>query len=831
MAGSIKGITIEIGGNTTPLQKALKDVNSSSASLKTELREVERLLKLDPSNTTLLAQKQELLGKQVETTKEKLERLKSVEEQVEQQFADGEIDEGQYRAFQRELAKTEAELKKVETQSSEAGDEVQDAGKKAAKSGEDAESGRSKWESFGEGLKKVATAAAEAAAAATAAIAAAAVKLGKEVVSAYADYEQLTGGVETLFKDSSDIVMKYAENAYKTAGLSANEYMETVTGFSASLISSLGGDTEKAAKYADMAITDMSDNANKMGSDMQSIQNAYAGFAKGQFNMLDNLKLGYGGTKEEMERLLADAQAISGIEYNIDSYADVVDAIHVIQTEMGIAGTTAKEAEATISGSIGMLKSSFSNLIIGLGNDKADLDGLINNVVDSFKSVVENVTPIVNNLAKVLPDAIKGMVQAAAPLLPSLLKTGTQIFESLLEGIIGVLPELMTVASDVIMTLVNGIIASLPVVIEAAATLITTLIQGIAEAIPELVPTIVEVVLTFANTLVENLPTLLEAVLQIIEGLALGIIEAMPIIIETLPEIITGIVDALTSFIPQIIRCGITIFVALVENLPAIIEGIVAALPEIIDSVIEGFVGMIPQLVDCGVKLFVALIQNLPKILVEVGKAVPKIVTSLVSGFKTLFSSLAEVGAQLFGQLIARGGEILSTLGSFVSGLMSNVISILSSWFSSFSEIGYNIVSGIWSGLSAGWGWLTSQVSNLASSLLNAAKNALGIHSPSTKFRDEIGKMMAAGIGEGFDVEIPKTFSNVKSALKTQEAKLASSVTNSTTHTVNNSTSLGGIAVYITGNVGNVGEARKIGDAVAEEVQRRLRYKGVLSLA
>ena len=178
---------------------------------------------------------------------------------------------------------------------------------------------------------------------------AAAVKLGKEVIAAYADYEQLVGGVDTLFKDSSQEIQRYAANAYKTAGLSANEYMETVTGFSASLIQSLGGDTEKAAKYADMAITDMSDNANKMGTDMSSIQNAYQGFAKQNYTMLDNLKLGYGGTKQEMERLLADAEKISGVKYDISSYADVVEAIHVMQESMDIAGTTAKEAEATIS--------------------------------------------------------------------------------------------------------------------------------------------------------------------------------------------------------------------------------------------------------------------------------------------------------------------------------------------------------------------------------------------------------------------------------------------------------------------------------------------------
>ena len=205
-----------------------------------------------------------------------------------------------------------------------------------------------------------------------AALAGASVAIGKittDAVNAFADYEQLVGGMETLFKDSAGNALDYAVNAYKTAGLSMNDYMETVTSFSASLIKSLGGDTEKAVSYADMAITDMSDNANKMGSSMESIQNAYQGFAKQNYTMLDNLKLGYGGTKEEMKRLLKDAQAISGVKYDLSSYADVVAAIHVIQTEMGITGTTAKEAASTISGSVSMMKSAWSNMLVAIANE------------------------------------------------------------------------------------------------------------------------------------------------------------------------------------------------------------------------------------------------------------------------------------------------------------------------------------------------------------------------------------------------------------------------------------------------------------------------------
>lgn len=217
--------------------------------------------------------------------------------------------------------------------------------------------------------------------------------LATAATKAYADYEQLVGGVETLFKDSADTVIANSQKAYQTAGMSANDYMETVTGFSASLLQSLGGDTVAAAQKADMAIIDMSDNANKMGTSIESIQTAYQGFAKQNYTMLDNLKLGYGGTKEEMERLLKDATKLSGIEYDISSYADIVDAIHVVQTEMGITGTTAKEASTTISGSISSAKAAWQNLLVGMADDTQDLDTLVDNFFDSIVTVGDNIIP------------------------------------------------------------------------------------------------------------------------------------------------------------------------------------------------------------------------------------------------------------------------------------------------------------------------------------------------------------------------------------------------------------------------------------------------------
>src|SRR5574344_61851 len=277
-------------------------------------------------------------------------------------------------------------------------------------------------------LKSGLVTAAKVGAAAVAAAGTAMVAIGKQAIEQYAEYEQLVGGVETLFKQSADTVMSYAENDYITAGLSANEYMNTVTSFSASLLQSLGGDTEAAAKYADMAITDMSDNANKMGTDMELIQNAYRGFAKSNYTMLDNLALGYGGTKEEMQRLLEDAEKLSGIEYDISSYADIVDAIHVVQTEMGITGTTAKEASTTVQGSIASMKSAYENFVIGLGDQNADIAELSTKLLESAEVVAQNLLPVIENILSSIgtmmqekgPEMIEKFVSYAIEKLPQI---------------------------------------------------------------------------------------------------------------------------------------------------------------------------------------------------------------------------------------------------------------------------------------------------------------------------------------------------------------------------------------------------------------------------
>ena len=316
----------------------------------------------------------------------------------------------------------------------------------------------------------------------------------KQSIADYGEYEQLVGGVETLFKDSSKTVMGYAKDAYKTAGLSANDYMETVTSFSASLLQSMGNDTEAAAKKANVAITDMSDNANKMGTDMQSIQNAYQGFAKQNYTMLDNLKLGYGGTKEEMQRLINDANALNAAQgnytnYTIESYADIVDAIHTVQTEMGITGTTALEASTTIEGSITSMKAAWTNFVTGLGNDNADIAELSRQLIQSVETVASNVLPVIEtvltNIAEAVkndgPEMIEKFVAYALEKLPDIIALGLQMVLALVAGLAQNLPQLVSGVLRMRDTIVSTFVASLPDIIDVGKDIVRGLWEGIKE--------------------------------------------------------------------------------------------------------------------------------------------------------------------------------------------------------------------------------------------------------------------------------------------------------------------------------------------------------------
>lgn len=469
--------------------------------------------------------------------------------------------------------------------------------------------------SFGSGFGSVLGTVGKITATAAAAGAAAVGGMVSKAVSAYGEYEQLVGGVDTLFKDSSAIVQANADAAFATAGLSANEYMETVTSFSASLLQSLGGDTEKAAEVADMAIIDMSDNANKMGTSMESIQNAYQGFAKQNYTMLDNLKLGYGGTKEEMKRLLEDAGKLANTKFDISSYSDIIEAIHVVQTEMGLTGTTAEEASATITGSLSAVKAQWENMMVAIANGEGwDMGVYIDNLVETVQAFAGNVMPIVQQaligvskliqgiapeIAKALPDLIK-------QILPGLLEAGLQIIQSLAEGIIKAIPELMPAVTDVILQLCQMLIKMLPELIKVGLQVILELAMGIAQALPELIPAVVDTVMAIVEYLIDNIDLLIDAAIAIIIALADGLITALPKLIEKAPEIIIKLVEALIRNAPKLMDASIELIGKLIEGIINCWTKIFQVGKDIVDKIKEGFWGKVQEAREWGSDL----IQN-----------------------------------------------------------------------------------------------------------------------------------------------------------------------------------------------------------------------------
>lgn len=413
----------------------------------------------------------------------------------------------------------------------------------------------------GKGIFNVATNVAKVSVAATTAGAAAVSALTTLAVNSYADYEQLVGGVETLYKTSADKVQQYAADAYKTAGLSANEYMNTATTFAASLVSSLGGDTEQAAELANTAISDMSDNSNKMGTAMSSIQDAYNGFAKQNYTMLDNLKLGYGGTKTEMQRLLDDANKLNAAQgnytnYTINSYADVVSAIHDVQNAMGITGTTSKEASTTIQGSVNATKSAWSNLVTGIADDNANFGQLISNFVDSATTAASNIIPRIEVALNGAAKLIESLVPPIMAELPSLIET--------------VLPQLAQSAVNIVQTLVTGISANAAQLIDSAIQIITVLGNGIYQMLPTVAQSALQIILTLVSKLNENLPQMLDTAGQMLIAFVEGVSEHLPDIMLAAASIVETL---LTYFI---------------EHLPDIVEGAMQMGNAVIDGIIDG---------------------------------------------------------------------------------------------------------------------------------------------------------------------------------------------------------------------------------------------------
>lgn len=604
-------------------RRQINQIIQQSKTLKSQMKLVASQFTAATTAEERNAKTASVLSKQIDVQRE---RVKLLAEQTGKAAAKyGESDE-KTQKWQQALNEAAATLNKMQS-------ELRNASSGVEELGDDMRDGSEKALSFGDvlkanvasgfivsGVKAMASAIKEA----TAAL----VDLGKQSIMGFAEQEQLIGGVDTLFKESSAQVQQYANEAYKTAGLSANQYMETVTSFSASLLQSLGGDTAAAAQKADQAITDMSDNANKLGTDMASIQDAYQGFAKQNYTMLDNLKLGYGGTKQEMERLLADAEKFSGIKYDISSYADIVDAIHVVQTEMGITGTTAKEASTTIQGSANAMKSAWSNLITGMSNENLNLDKLVQNVVDSVGTYADNLLPRLQTMlprfAEGMTQLVNGLVPYVGPAMELLLPSLVQGIGSLVSGIVQALPAAVEAISAVVPMLVEQIAILLPQIVDAGIGIIVALADGIGENLPALVPAAVDAIITVADGLLDHIDTLILAAGKLTVGMAQGLVEALPRLVVRLPEIIAAIVKGLLDGMSAIGNVGTQLVQGLFNGIKNATQWLYNKLKGWCDDVVGWVMNLFG--IDSPSKVFADEVGKFipPGITVGVEKAMPK---------------------------------------------------------------------------------------------------------------------------------------------------------------------------------------------------------------
>lgn len=707
---------VKIDADTSQAEKGMKNTQETSETLTNKIKVMSAQFEAAQKNV-------DKLTKEFNESVNKAGATDKATQELAKKLSDAEKEAGK---FAKELDDVQKEAEQSEKALDDCNEEIEDTGKKAEKSGNGLSNFASK---LGKGLATAAKIGAAAVGAASAAV----VGLTKSAVESYAEYEQLVGGVETLFKTSSDAVMQYANNAYKTSGLSANAYMETATSFAASLIKSLDGDTAKAAEVANMAITDMSDNANKMGTSIDMIQNAYNGFAKGNFTMLDNLKLGYGGTQKEMERLLEDAQKISGIKYDISSFSDISEAIHVIQTDMEISGltyeqameavargemtmeeaidkmgATAKEASTTIEGSLNMMKASWENLVVGMADSEADMGTLIDNFVQSTAIAAEQILPKISTALFGIGEVITALSPVIAEALPVLVEE--------------VLPSLLEAAVSLVTALINGIITALPALGTAlleAVQLLLTDVFGVSE---ESAGQFADGVTGAFTAISDGFTALVEAAQT--EGTWLneiwtGLQEAGQLFSDFLVALWDAISSAFTLCVDQINTEG-TYLNTIWENIKTYISAVI----EVIQGVIKAFTAVLQGDWSAAWEAVQSIAQT-------VWDAITGIISNIVEWITGFLGTMVEKGTELIGSL-AEGiqnkfAELFTLVGGWVT---DNIVDPIADKAGDILNKGKEIIDNLKEGMKQAWEslktWFTGVWNDLFTRNTTVTKNEDG---------------------------------------------------------------------------------------------------------
>lgn len=605
----------------------------------------------------------------------------------------------------------------------------------------------------------------------------------KKALDSYASLEQNIGGVETLFKDSSQSVVDNAKKAYKTAGLSANAYMETVTSFSASLLQSLGGDTKKAADYADRAIIDMSDNANKMGTSMELIQNAYQGFAKQNYTMLDNLKLGYGGTKEEMQRLVQDASKMTDAQKELGvtvdgsslSFGNIVNAISVMQKHLGIAGTTSEEASETISGSISSMKGAFDNFLNGTGSPKE----LAETMVTAGKNVIRGLSEIVPRLLETLPE-VKQLVQEnivqafSEDNVKQMVESGKNIIMSLISGVTDSLPNILPVALNLIQFTADAIVSNIPILVQKGYELLDNVISGFVSAIPTALPKVLDFIQGIGDKIAEAAPALIKKGFDLLGKLVEGIVQAIPILIAKVPEIISTFANIINDNFPTILAKGVGLLWELIKGIISAIPDLIANAPKIVRAIVD--VIMAFNWLSLGKNIITFFKNGISSMIGAVKNAGKSVYDAIKNAITNLPSTLSNLGRSAIHSLSSTVSGLASSAKTAALKVASAIESAILKLPGRMLSIGKDIVSGLWNGISNMTGWITDKVMGFANSVLGGIKKALGIHSPSRVMRDQVGKMMALGMGIGFEKNIPDA--DMQKGLETAIGKLQAEADN-----------------------------------------------------
>lgn len=656
-------------------------------------------------------------------------------------------------------------------------------------------------------------------------------KIIADAFNASAELQQNVGGIEKIYGDAADTVAKNAQNAFKTAQISANQYMGLATTFGASLLKSTGGDTQKAADQTEKAIRQISDNYNTFGGDIENLKQAYNNFARGQFTMLDNLKLGYSGSKEGMQELLKDAEAISGVHYDINNFSDIVDAIDVVQEHLNIAGTSAKEAGSTLEGSMNMLKGSWANVMstIGMsGKKEAEEMGFIwkdalDGLMESLGTFVENAIPALQGIMEALPQVIATMLTKG---LPMLVDGGFKIISSLISGLTKALPILSKEGPEMIQSILTSIVNGLPQLIAGGAQLITAIANGLITGLPQLSLQISQLVPQLVQGLAESGTQLIQAGLGLIVALSQGLIQAIPSLVAMVPTIVQTL---LTFFIDNaftLIEAGLEIILAVTEGLIQALPYIIEALPEIFAAMQDSFLGF-----DW----------------VVLGGA---IIEMLVNGIGLVFDMLpdilrliAETGAKLMESIdwVGLGRSVIGFIAEGITNLVASIPDILRSIATSGLQVfagidwlglGRDVVLGIVNGIAGMGGVLFDTLLNLESSALNAAKNFLGIGSPSKVFAKEVGKWIPPGIAIGVEDNLDpvKTamdeLSNVTTAQYAAEVSANAKYTPAGTNA--ETTNYGGVAINVYGAEGQ--DVRQLANEIEKIlVNKTLRQEAVFA--